>query len=215
MIRPTLFLCTYAILSFSAQENNASLRVLFFGDSITAGYGVDPSQAFPSRIEDKVQQLGWPVEIIAAGLSGETSAGGLRRIDWVMRQPIDVMVLELGANDGLRGISPEATEENLRAIIAKVRAKNPDVAILLAGMMVPPNLGEPYSRAFSAIFPRIAEQTQVELIPFILEGVAGESDLNQSDGIHPTSEGHRIIARSLWSQLESILRDRLDQRALR
>lgn len=179
--------------------------VLFFGDSITAGYGVGEDHAFPAVIEDKIDSLGWSVDVINAGLSGETSAGGLRRIDWLMRRPVDVLVLELGANDGLRGIDPASTKKNLQQIISKVKAKNPEVKIILAGMQVPPNLGQDYTQQFKDIYPELAKENDAKLIPFVLDGVAGKPQLNQADGIHPTAEGHRIVADNVWEVLKPVL----------
>lgn len=188
-----------------ASVSDVEHGVLFFGNSITAGYGVEPEEAFPAYIEDKIDSLGWTFEVVSAGFSGETSAGGLRRIDWVMNEGIDVMVLELGGNDGLRGVPVKTTKQNLAGIIDSARAINPDVRILLAGMQVPPNLGQQYTRAFRNIYPDLAAEKNVELIPFLLEGVGGVPELNQSDGIHPTAEGHRIIARTVWDYLKPVL----------
>lgn len=179
--------------------------VLFFGDSITAGYGVGEDHAFPSVIEHKIDSLGWNAEVINAGLSGETSAGGLRRIDWLMRRPVDILVLELGANDGLRGIDPASTKKNLQQIIDKVKVKNPGAKIILAGMQVPPNLGQDYTKRFKEIYPQLARENDAKLIPFVLDGVAGKPKLNQADGIHPTAEGHRIVATNVWEVLKPVL----------
>lgn len=185
----------------------ATRTVVFFGDSLTAGYGLeDPStQAYPAIIQKKIDQAGLPWRVVNAGLSGETSAGGLRRVDWILRQPVDVFVLELGGNDGLRGIPPGATAANLQAIIDRVRAKCPAARIILAGMAAPPNMGEDFTRAFAAVFPALAEKNQVPLIPFLLEGVVGKPGLDQADGIHPTAEGHAVVADTVWSVLKSCL----------
>ncbi len=180
-------------------------RILFFGNSLTAGLGLDPAQAFPALIQDKIDSLGWAFEVVNAGLSGETTAGGLRRIDWVLQQPADVFVLELGANDGLRGISTDDTRKNLQAIFDKARAANPRVKLVMAGMQIPPNLGADYTEAFSDIFPTIAQQNEAALIPFLLDGVAGDPSLNLPDGIHPTVEGHRILAENVWRVLKPVL----------
>ena len=179
--------------------------VLFLGDSLTAGRGLDPGQAFPALVAARIKARGWEFEVINAGLSGETSAGGLRRIGWLLRRPVDVLVLELGANDGLRGFPPETTRSNLQGIIDQVRASNPTVRIVLAGMMVPPNLGAEYSERFRAIFPELAKANGLTLIPFLLEGVGGQRNLNQRDGIHPNAEGHRIVAETVWRSLEPVL----------
>lgn len=184
----------------SAQKN-----ILFFGNSLTAGYGLSPDEAFPSVAAELLQQKGKAVKVINGGLSGETSAGGLTRIDWMLRQPVDVFVLELGANDGLRGLPLEQTRTNLQGIINKVKAKNPKVKIVIAGMMVPPNMGPDYSEKFQQLFKDLAQKNQAVLIPFLLEGVAGHAHLNLPDGIHPNVEGHRIVARTVVKYLEPLL----------
>jgi acyl-CoA thioesterase I len=189
----------------TASENSsvdARKTILFFGDSITAGYGIDEQEAFPALIQLRVDSLGLPWKVVNAGLSGETSAGGLRRIDWLLQQPVDILVLELGGNDGLRGVSPEDTRRNLEEIIDRTRATYPDVRIILAGMQIPPNMGLEYATAFADVYPSVARSKQVELIPFILEGVGGVPDLNLADGIHPTAEGHRIVAETVWKGLQ-------------
>lgn len=184
------------------------LRVVFLGTSLTAGLGLDrPGDRWPERIGALADSAGLAVHVVNAGVSGDTSAGGLRRLDWLLSEPLDVLVVELGANDGLRGHSPEALEENLRTIIRTTRERSPGTRIVLAGMEAPPNLGADYTERFRAVFPRVAEETGVSLIPFLLEGVAGEPELNQPDGIHPTPAGHRRMARTAWPILESVLRD--------
>jgi len=189
------------ILSFNQDSKTT---ILFFGDSLTAGYGLSPEQAFPILVEKKFRNAGKNVRVVNAGVSGETTAGGLGRIDWVLNQNFDVFVLELGANDGLRGLPLKQTNENLQKIIAKVRAKNPKAKIVIAGMQVPPNMGEDYANEFIKIFPKIAKENNIRLIPFILEGVAGEESLNQPDGIHPNIEGSKIVANTVYRVLESI-----------
>ena len=182
-------------------------NIIFFGDSLTAGYGLDdPSMAFPALIQKKLDSLGLDYKAVNAGVSGETSSGGLGRIDWILKQPVDVFILELGANDGLRGISPEETDKNLQLIIDRVKAANPSAFIIVAGMMVPPNMGQQYSKKFSSIFQNISKENNAVLIPFLLEGVGGEADLNQADGIHPTPEGHAIVAETVWKSLSKIVR---------
>lgn len=177
--------------------------ILFFGNSLTAGYGLDPSEAFPAIIQQRIDSLGYDYKVINAGLSGETTASGNNRLNWVLeRQPVDVFVLELGANDGLRGIDPAETRSNLKAMIDKVRAAYPEAKIILAGMMVPPNMGEAYSRDFRQVFPDITKEKNVELIPFLLDRVAGEPDLNQTDGVHPTVAGQKIVADNVWAVLK-------------
>ncbi len=176
--------------------------ILFFGDSITAGYGLTEEEAFPALIQRRIDSLGLSWKAVNAGLSGETSAGGLRRVGWLMRQPVDILVLELGGNDGLRGISPSETRGNLTAIIDSARTYHPEVVVILAGMQIPPNLGEAYANDFRNVFPEVAQTTGADLIPFILEGVGGVKSLNLPDGIHPTAEGHRILAETVWKVLE-------------
>lgn len=180
-------------------------NIVFFGNSITAGYGLEQSEAFPSLIQMKIDSLKLPYNVINAGVSGETSAGGETRVDWVLKQPMDVFVLELGGNDGLRGISPEETAQNLQSIIDKVRTKYPSVKLVLLGMQMPPNMGQHYITQFREIYPRLADKNNMTFLPFLLEGVGGVDSLNQSDGIHPTAAGARIVAESVWSVLKPIL----------
>lgn len=179
--------------------------VLFFGDSLTAGYGLSSEEAFPALIEKELNKKMSRVKVINGGLSGETSAGGVSRIDWLLRQPIQIFVLELGANDGLRGLPLNQTRKNLQAIIDKVKTKNPGVKIVLAGMMVPPNMGNQYTSEFRGIYPDLAKKNNATLIPFLLEGVGGIEKLNQSDGIHPNVEGHKIVARNIAPVIEKLL----------
>jgi len=178
---------------------------LFLGDSLTAGYGLSPDQAFPAVAESLLKQKGKNVKVINAGISGETSAGGLARIDWVLKQPVDILFLELGANDGLRGLPVSETEKNLQGIIDKVKAKNKSVKVVLAGMMVPPNMGKEYSSQFEKVFINLATRNKCVRIPFLLDGVGGIERLNQVDGIHPTAEGHRIVANTVVKTLEPLL----------
>jgi acyl-CoA thioesterase I len=179
--------------------------ILFFGDSLTAGYGLSTEEAFPALLEKELNKTDKKVKVVNAGLSGETSAGGVSRIDWILRQPIDIFVLELGANDGLRGLPIEQTRQNLQSIINKVKVKNPTCKIVLAGMMVPPNMGKQYTDEFRNIYPDLARKNNATLIPFILDGVAGIEKLNQADGIHPTPEGHKIIATNLKKVFEKLI----------
>jgi len=183
----------------------APQTILFLGDSLTAGLGVMPEEAFPSLIQDKIDSADLPYRVINAGVSGDTSAGGLRRIDWLLQRPISILVLELGANDGLRGQTVESTRQSLSRIIDKVRARSPDATILLAGMQLPPNMGQDYIEAFSNIFPELAEEKQTALIPFLLQGVGGHPEFNQPDGIHPNAKGHAIVAENVWQVLEAFL----------
>ncbi|WP_194852509.1 arylesterase [Nonlabens antarcticus] len=180
--------------------------ILFFGDSITAGYGLDDTNdAFPGLIQTKIDSLGLDYEIINSGLSGETSAGGKSRIDWILNQEIDIFVLELGANDGLRGVPLSETRLNLQAIIDAVNAKSPDTQIIIAGMQLPPNMGQEYTTEFKSIFSDLAAENDLAFIPFILKDVGGIAALNQSDGIHPTAEGHRIVANNVWEILSVVM----------
>jgi len=179
--------------------------ILFLGDSLTAGYGLSPDQAFPAIAESLLKQKGKNVKVINAGISGETSAGGLARIDWVLKQPVDILFLELGANDGLRGLPVSETEKNLQGIIDKVKVKNKSVKVVLAGMMVPPNMGKEYSSQFEKVFINLATRNKCVRIPFLLDGVGGIERLNQVDGIHPTAEGHRIVANTVVKTLEPLL----------
>ena len=179
--------------------------IVFFGNSLTAGYGLTPSEAFPAIIQKKIDSLGLPYQVINAGVSGETSSGGNTRVDWILREHVDIFFLELGANDGLRGIVLSETKKNLQAIIDKVKAKNANTKLILAGMQIPPNMGQAYTTEFRNLFTDLSNKNEMTLIPFLLEGVGGESNLNQEDGIHPTAEGHRIVAENVWKELEKLL----------
>ena len=180
--------------------------ILFFGNSLTAGLGVEPEQAFPGLLGKRLDSLAYPYKAINAGLSGETTASGVNRLDWVLRQPVDIFVLELGANDGLRGIPMDETRKNLETIIRKVREANPQVQIILTGMQLPPNMGPAYTAEFRELFPNLAQTYDLLLVPFLLEGVGGVPELNQPDGIHPTPEGHKILAENVWRVLQPALR---------
>jgi len=181
--------------------------VLFVGTSLTAGLGLPEEQGFPAVIQRKIEDEGLPFRAVNAGVSGETSAGALRRIDWLLQQPFDVVVLETGANDMLRGTDPASTERNIETIIQRIRQANPDAPIYLAGMLAMPNLGAQYAREFEAIYPRLARDHDLVLIPFLLDGVAGERRLNQADGIHPTAEGQRVVAETVWRAIGPGLRE--------
>jgi len=187
-----------------ASEN--STVVLVLGNSLAAGYGLDPDDAFPHLIQRRLDSLGWAVDVINAGLSGETTAAGARRIEWLLRRKIDVLIIELGGNDGLRGITPDVTKQNLQVIFDKTRAIYPEVRFIIAGMQIPPNLGQEYTGQFRQIFSQLAEENDAALIPFLLEGVGGVAHLMQNDGIHPTREGQRNVAENVWVVLEPILR---------
>ena len=188
-----------------AEETDSTRTVLFYGDSLTAGYGIDREQAFPALIQTRIDSLGWDFEVFNAGLSGETSAGGLRRIDWILRQKIDVFALELGANDGLRGIDLKDTRSNLQGIVDRVKAKYPDVVIVVVGMQMPPNLGPEYTAEFKGLYPSLAEKNGAVLIPFLLAGVGDRPELNLPDGNHPTVAGHKIVAENVWTVLCPLL----------
>lgn len=194
--------------SDAAAASEAGPRVVFLGTSLTAGMGLaSPEEAYVAVLDSMADAAGLPMDAVNAGVSGETSAGGLRRLDWVLRQPLDVLVLELGANDGLRGQPVEALEANLLEIIHRTRTRHPEARILLTGMEAPPNLGERYTSAFRAVFSGVADSADTELVPFLLDGVAGVPELNQSDRIHPTAQGHRRIAETVWPYLEPLVRD--------
>ena len=179
--------------------------IVFYGNSLTAGYGVSPSEAFPAIIQKRIDSLGLPYKVVNAGVSGETSSGGKTRIDWILREPVDIFILELGANDGLRGTPLSETKKNLQDIIDKVKAKYPNTKLVFAGMEIPPNMGQAYTTEFRNIYTDLAAKNKMTLIPFLLEGVGGEPELNQADGIHPTAEGHIIVAENVWKQLEKLL----------
>lgn len=179
--------------------------VLFLGTSLTAGLGLDPAEAFPALVQEKIDAAGLRYRVVNAGVSGETSAGALRRLDWLLRQPVAVLVLETGANDGLRGQDPDATRSNVQAILGEARRRDPPPKLVLAAMEAPPNYGEAYRRRFRAIYPELARANGATLLPFLLEGVAGDPALNQPDGIHPTAEGHARIAETVWKTLRPVL----------
>lgn len=185
-------------------------RLVFLGDSLTTGYGLDAREAFPALIQDRVRARGWTWTVVNAGVSGDTTAGALRRLDRIFRRKVDVLFVCLGANDGLRGLPPEASERNLRAIVA--RAKREGAQVVLAGMRLPENYGPDYRTRFEAMYARIARQERVALLPFLLEGVALRPELNQNDGIHPNAEGTRRVAGRVWSTLEPILARRRVER---
>lgn len=201
-----LFLFCGAKLVCAAEEKTDGPVILFFGDSLTAGYGLDPDKAYPALIQEKLDEAGLLGEVVVGAVSGDTSAGGLRRINWMLRRPVDVFVLALGANDALRGVDLTDTEKNLQAIIDKVREKNRNVQIVIAGMMMPQNFGPEYSEQFNALYPRLAEANDAVLIPFLLEDVAGHAELNLADGIHPNPKGHTIVAENVWVVLEPLVR---------
>jgi len=201
--RPWLCACW---LTCVAACPAADIRtVVFFGDSLTAGYGIDPDEAYPALIQKKIDAAGLPWRVVNAGLSGETTAGGLRRLDWILRQPVDLFVIELGGNDGLRGIAPPNTRGNLLAIISRLRERQPNVKVVIAGMQMPTNMGKEYTREFAAIYPEVARETGARLIPFVLDQVGGIPSLNLADGIHPNPEGHCRVAENVWQIIKDLL----------
>lgn len=199
------FIALFSLLNLFPVLQDQPKRIVFFGDSITAGYGIPIESAFPALIQKKIEEAGLNYQVVNAGLSGETTAGGLNRIDWILRSKPDVFVLELGGNDGLRGLSMEESEKNLKAMIDKVRKANPKAEIILAGMQIPPNLGQEYTSKFKSLFPDVAKEMNTKLIPFLLEGVGGDPKLNLSDGIHPNQKGHEIVAETVWGYLKPLL----------
>jgi acyl-CoA thioesterase-1 len=195
---------TAAPTAAAAPAAKKQASILFFGDSITAGLGVDPDEAYPALIENRVDSLHLPYAVVNAGLSGETTAGGRSRINWVLsRQPVSVFVLELGGN--LRGLPLTDTRKNLQAIIDTVRQQAPQAKIVLAGMQIPPNMGPAYAADFKKLYAELATKNKLTLIPFLLENVGGIARLNQRDGIHPTPEGHRLVARTVWRTVQPLL----------
>jgi len=187
------------------SETTDSKTILFFGNSLTAGYGLDTKESFPSLIQNRLDSLNFDYTVVNAGLSGETTSGGKNRLNWVLKQKVDIFVLELGANDGLRGIPLYETKKNLQTIINSVREKNIETKIILAGMQIPPNMGQEYTKEFRTIFPDLSEKNDLHLIPFLLDGVAGIPDLNLPDGIHPTAEGQKIVRENVWVVLKELL----------
>lgn len=192
----------------AAADSAATTRhktIVFFGNSLTAAYQLSPEQGFVALIQQKIDSLGWPYQCVNAGLSGETTADGKNRIDWVLQQPMDIFILELGGNDALRGLPVEASAENMQAIVDRVKAKYPACKIVVAGMLAPPNLGPAYTKAFQNLYPALARKNQAALIPFLLENVGGDPALNLPDGIHPNVEGQKIVAETVWKVLKPLL----------
>jgi acyl-CoA thioesterase-1 len=201
----TLFgtLVWVALATMAAPAGGDERVIVAFGDSLTAGFGVAAEEAWPALIEARLRREGYPYRVVNAGVSGDTTAGGVRRVDWVLRNRPEVAVVALGANDGLRGLSTDAMRANLTTIVERLRGAG--ARVLLAGMEVPPNYGAPYARAFRGVFPEVARQTGVALMPFLLDGVAADARLNQADGIHPNPSGHRAIAERVWPHLVALL----------
>jgi acyl-CoA thioesterase I len=184
----------------------AAHTVLIVGTSLTAGLGLDPAESYPALLQQKIDSAGLPFTVRNAGLSGETSAGALRRLDWLLRGPIDVFVLETGANDGLRGLDADSLRANIEAVIRRVKQARPAARICLVQMEAPPNLGPSYTRSFHDVYPEVARAEDVTLLPFLLDGVAGRPELNQADATHPNARGERIVAATVWRGLEPVLR---------
>ena len=191
--------------SIESTKKNIKKSILFFGDSLTAGYGLDESESFPSLIQNRLDSLGLEYEAINGGLSGETTAGGKGRIDWVLEQPVDIFVLELGANDMLRGLDIKSTRQNLIDILESVTKKYPEVKLIIAGMLAPPSMGADYEQEFQSIFSDLAKQYNAGLIPFLLDGVAGNASLILSDGKHPNAEGQKVVVENVWGVLKDYL----------
>lgn len=188
------------------NANGGKKRVVVLGDSITAGYGLDPQEAYPALLQKKIDAAGLPYTVANAGVSGDTTAGGLRRIAWALgQQGAEVLVIALGGNDGLRGIQPEQTRENLAGIIDKARTKNPQMKVVIAGMQMPDNMGAEFTTKFKSLYPEIAKEKKAALVPFLLEGVGGSEELNQEDRIHPTAEGQAKVAETVWNVLKGAL----------
>jgi len=200
--------CLQASATESSPTNAVPRRLVVLGDSLAAGYGVNAGESWPDRLQARIQSANLPFTVVNAGLSGDTTAGGLRRIDWILRQPVDVLLLELGGNDGLRGITPASTRSNIVGIVRKTRAKSPSAMIVLAGMQMPPSMGREFSESFQKLFPEVAKAEGLQLIPHILEGVGGVPELNQPDLIHPTPSGHDLVASNAWMTLGPLLRQR-------
>jgi acyl-CoA thioesterase-1 len=202
---PAAALLLGLVLALAAAPAQAEPVIVALGDSITSGLGVAADEAYPALLEVRLRRDGYAYRVVNAGVSGDTTAGGLRRVDWVLRAQPEIVIVALGANDGLRGQDPASLEANLRAIVRRAREHDPDLPVILLGMEAPPNLGPEYTRRFRAVFPRVARDEGATLVPFLLEGVAGEPDLNQSDGVHPTAAGHARMARNLWPTLREVL----------
>lgn len=191
----------------SDSTTRSKVSVLFFGTSLTAGYGLDPSLAFSNLIQRKSDSTDTPITAINAGLSGETSAGAVRRIEWTLKRPVDIVIVETGGNDALRALDPDTLEANLTAIISRVREVQPKARILLAEMEAPPNLGARYTTRFRQAYRNVAKREKVGVIPFLLDGVAGKASLNQDDGVHPNEKGERIVASNVWKSLAPVVRE--------
>lgn len=197
--------CSALLAVETPNANDTAKHIVVIGDSITAGNGLDPKEAYPALLQAILNTAELPYTVANAGVSGDTTAGGLRRVAWAMGKGADILLIALGGNDGLRGISPEETKKNLLGIVAKARAKNPEIEVLIAGMQMPDNMGPDFTARFKAVFPEAAKESKSTLIPFLLEGVGGVENLNQPDGIHPTAEGQAKIAENVWKILEPMI----------
>ena len=192
-------------IQFDLQGAEAEKTLLVLGDSIAAGYGVDATESFPAILQEKLDAANARYEVVNAGLSGDTTSGGLRRMNWLLRRKIDILLIELGGNDGLRGVDPGTTRSNLEKIIDRAQQEYPDILIVLAGMQMPQNMGEEYTAAFQQLFPEVAKARKVHLIPFLLAGVGADPEMNQPDMIHPNPKGHQRVARNVWEILEPLI----------
>lgn len=194
---------TPARQSFRGRE----FTVVFFGTSLTAGLGLEPEQSYPALVEKLAAADGKPIKVVNAGLSGETSAGAVRRIDWVLKSPADLVVIESGANDALRGLDPDSARSNIDRVVESVKRAQPKARIVLVQMEAPPNFGPAYTRRFHAIYPEVAAREHLVLMPFLLDGVAGVSSLNQADGVHPNPAGSKIVAANVWKSLAPLVKE--------
>lgn len=190
----------------ASDERDARPVVVFLGNSLTAGMGVSPLEAYPALVQQSIDQAGLAFRVVNAGVSGETTAGGLRRVEAILGEGPTVLVVALGGNDALRGVPPAQVRENLQGILDRARSSSQILRIVIMGMLAPPNLGQAYTNAFREVFPDVAVANDADLVPFLLEGVAADPELNQADGIHPTAEGHRVMAETVWQVLEPSLR---------
>ncbi len=209
------FVLVFALLWVACSRGSAAdpapttpHHLVVLGDSLAAGHGVDPSEAWPARLQSRIDAAALNFKVVNAGVSGDTTAGGLRRLAWILKQPIDVLLIELGGNDGLRGLPPESTRSNLVALITRTRERSPATGIVIAGMQMPPTMGPEYAGKFAVLFPEVAREQHATLIPHLLEGVGGIPELNQPDLIHPTAAGHDLVASNVWIVLEPVLRQR-------
>lgn len=202
-----LLICTVLTTAGSILASGTDEKsILVLGDSLSAGYGLDPDLAYPALLEKRLRAGGYAYKVVNAGISGDTSAGGLGRINWLLKNRVDILLLELGANDGLRGIPLDSTKRNLQGIIDRTKSRYPEVEVVIAGMMVPPNLGPEYTGEFRQLFVDLARENESSLIPFLLEGVAGDPQLNLPDGIHPTAEGHKLVLETVWRSIEPLVK---------